>query len=63
MGSRSFLQNDSEFHVGEAIRVIMNPDGAVFSGVFTDWDEFAIYINGLGFPHEDILAMEPADLS
>lgn len=51
------------FHIGDPVILIVGPDKARFTGRLTDWDDVAIYINGLGFPREDILEMVPDNLS
>lgn len=45
------------FRLGDSVELIVGPDMARFTGVLTDWDEVAIYVNGLGFPREDIREM------
>jgi hypothetical protein len=47
------------FYVGDRVELIMGPDKARFDGVLTNWDDVAVYVNGLGFPQEDILEMNP----
>lgn len=48
------------FRIGTKVKIVMTPDGAVFTGFLTDWDDVAIYVNGLGFPRENIFSMEPS---
>lgn len=50
-----------EFCIGDYVLVIMRPDGAVFTGILTDWllgPGGYIEVNGCGFPHEDVATME-----
>jgi hypothetical protein len=48
------------FHIGETqVELIVAPDKARFTGIITDADDIAIYVNGLGFPREDIVSIEP----
>lgn len=47
------------FFIGDPIRLVMRPDLKVFEGVMTGWDDVAIYLDGLGFPRDDIVEMEP----
>jgi hypothetical protein len=42
------------FHIGAKVRVTLRTDGFQYEGVLTDFDDVAIYINGLGFPRDDI---------
>lgn len=48
-----------KLYPGDRIELIMDPDRARFTGVFCGWDDFAVYVNGLGFPVEDIFEMNP----
>ena len=41
------------FAIGESVLVRMR-DGARFSGLLTDFSDDLIFINGLGFPRDDI---------
>lgn len=47
------------FYLGDSVEIAMLPDCKVFTGILTNWDDIAIYINGLGFPREDILDLNP----
>ena len=47
-----------EFQIGDFVQVVMRPDGAVFEGVLTDFDAVAVYVNGCGFPQEDVATMQ-----
>lgn len=42
------------YYVGDRVALILIPDKARFTGILTGWDDVAIYVNGLGFPHESI---------
>lgn len=46
---------NQEYHIGDLVEVIMSPDKRRFEGLLDDWDDNAIYVNGLGFPWNDIL--------
>jgi hypothetical protein len=47
------------FHIGRTqVELIVGPDKARFN-IITDANDIAIYVNGLGFPREDIVSMEP----
>jgi hypothetical protein len=46
------------FYLGDRVKVTMR-GGFKYEGIFSGWDDIAIYINGLGYPQEDI---EPGGL-
>jgi hypothetical protein len=41
------------YRIGDHVQVTM-VDDMKYDGILTDYDEIAIYLNGLGFPREDI---------
>ncbi len=47
-----------KIHVGDWVEFVME-DGKFFEGILDHFDEVAIYVNGLGYPIESILTMEP----
>ncbi len=49
---------DREYHVGDWVEFVME-DGKFFEGILDDFDEVAIYVNGLGYPMSSILTMNP----
>jgi hypothetical protein len=50
-----------KLYLGDRVELIVGPDDASFTGVLVGWDDIAVYINGLGFPVEDVLEMYPYD--
>lgn len=48
-----------KLYLGDRVELIVGPDKARFTGVLTGWDNIAVYVNGLGFPVEDILKTNP----
>lgn len=48
-----------KLYTGDRVELIVGPDKARFTGVLVGWDSIAVYVNGLGFPVEDILEMNP----
>jgi hypothetical protein len=51
----------NDYHVGDWVTIIMRPDKKVFEGIVDDFDQWALYVNGQGFPWDDILVMDPND--
>lgn len=48
-----------KLYTGDRIELVVGPDKARFTGVLTGWDSIAVYMNGLGFPVEDVLEINP----
>lgn len=53
----------NEHKIGDYVSILCK-DGAVFKGVLQDFDNECeapwFLLNGLGFPFEDVVSMEPA---
>jgi hypothetical protein len=50
------------FHIGRTyVTIVTRPDKFTYSGLLTEMDDVAIYVNGLGFPRDDITSLEPND--
>jgi hypothetical protein len=41
------------YRIGDHVQVTM-VDDMKYDGILTDYDDIAIYLNGLGFPRDDI---------
>lgn len=48
-----------KMYLGDRVELVMRPDKAKFNGVLSKVDDIAVYVNGLGFPHEDIEDIYP----
>lgn len=46
-------------YTGDRVVLVTGPDDFTYRGVLTGWDEIAVYVNGLGFPTEDISELNP----
>lgn len=49
----------NKLYSGDRVELIVGPDRARFTGVLVGWDDVAVYMNGLGFPVEDVLEVNP----
>lgn len=48
-----------KMYLGDRVELVMATDKAKFHGVLSNWDDIAIYVNGLGFPIEDVEDIYP----